>query len=122
VTPEPPAPTLTLEEEQVVANCYIVQQAVEAFAADNNGVYPHDEYGDRNLSGNNVLELLPGGGPLENPYDGSYSEPRLGIAAFPGQTGYNKTSDANGVPVDYVVSGYGESEVILYLTKDGPLP
>jgi len=121
VSPEPPAPNYTVEEEQVIANCYILQQAVEAFAADNNGIYPHSE-SDENLSGNTFVDLLPGGRYMENPYSGRNTEPRWGVAAYPGECGYVKVSDATGTPVDYTISGFGESEIILYLSKDSPLP
>ena len=121
VNPPPPTLQLTLEEEQVVANCYTVQEAVEAFAADNNGVYPHNTTTDTNLSSNTVVDLLPGGMHLLNPFTGFRQEPRDGAAATPGETGYLKTVDGNLVPVNYVIAGFGETETILILTKDGPV-
>ena len=38
----PQEPALSREESLVVANCYTLQEAVEAFAAGNNGEYPWD--------------------------------------------------------------------------------
>jgi len=122
VAPDPPAPNYTVEEEQVIANCYIVQQAVEAFAADNNGVYPWDPSADTNLSGNTVIDLLPGGIHLENPYLGANVEPFHGFATNPGQIGHWATTGGTGEPTDYVITGHGETDVILTLTKDGPVP
>ena len=108
------------EEQQVIANCYTVQQAVEAFAADNGGVYPSDISADMTPSGDTVIDLLPGGTYLENPFQGVNTVPNVGAAAYPGETGYVPTMDG-GVVIDYVISGFGESDIILTLTKDGPL-
>jgi len=120
VTPEPPAPNYTVEEEQVIANCYIVQQAVEAFAANNSGIYPDNEDRDTDLSGNTVIDLLPGGTHLWNPYYERYTEPSYGLALNPGETRYVRTTDDSGIAVNYVITGFGETERILTLTKDDP--
>ena len=111
------------KEQQVIANCYTVQKAVEAFAADNDGVYPWNlgmsaKSQDTNLSGDTVIDLLPGGVRLENPFWNVNSEPFDGSAASPGQTGYRPQTPAPGIPVDYVITGFGVEKGIITITKD----
>jgi len=106
-------------EDLVIANCYILQQAVEAFAARNNRAYPWNVTTDQNLDGNTVWELLPGAVLLENPFTNLPSEPVDGAALLPGKTGYTVRTIAGQTPVDYFITGFGESDIIIMLTKDG---
>ncbi len=112
-----PSAPLTPEEAQVIANCYVVQQAAEDFAAANGGVYASNVSLDTNLNGDTIINLLPGGTRLENPFTGSLSEPGEGPAARRGETGYLPAIE-QGVNVNYTISGKGENLVFVLLTSD----
>ena len=73
---------------QVVTNCSIVREAAEAFAADNNGLYPAGVSCSVSLLGKTLIDYLPGGAHLVNPYHGQATEPVDGAAANQGETGY----------------------------------
>ena len=110
-------------EDLVIANCYIVQQAAEDFAAQNNDVYPSDVDVSQNLDGNTLINLLPGGVQLTNPFTGLQSVPNNGAALAAGETAYWPTLDATGqFNDDYVISGSNRTGFIIQLTKDGPAP
>ena len=110
----------TPEEQQVIANCYIVQEAVDEFGRRNSGVYPWDASVDTTLDGSSLIDLLPSGLLLVNPFTALRTEPVHGSAVNPGETGYYPFN-TGGVPVDYTITGFGEEDIILTLTKDGPL-
>ncbi len=101
---------------QTMRNCYTVQRAVAAFAADNNGEYPANVNSDTNLSGNTVIDLLPSGTRLENPFTKLASEPVNSAATTAGQTGYTPTTD--GVVFDgYSITSHGERTLIIFLWR-----
>jgi len=74
-------------EEQTVANCLTVKRAAEAFAADNEGEYPGDTRSHTNLLGRSLLDYLPGGSYLTNPYTLAATEPGNHWAGNEGETG-----------------------------------
>ena len=84
--PEAPeaAPTL---EQQVVENCRTVQAAAEQFATLNDGNYPTDNT-DLTPDSLTLIDLLPGGQMLLNPYSGERNSPVSGGANRPGDVGY----------------------------------
>ena len=88
--------------------------AVEAWAAVNNGVYPADPDVHQNLNGDTVIDLLPDGDYLVNPYDGYRTEPQQTSATLPGDVGYIPISSLN-TRIGYTISGYGDDKIILYL-------
>jgi hypothetical protein len=100
------ADSLFGRSEKVIANCYTVRDAVEQFALDNGGVYP-DDLADTDQSGNTVIDLLPEGRNLLNPYHLCYCEPQDGAADEAGETGYIVVTDWWGNNVGYVISGWG---------------
>ena len=104
-------------DDLVIANCYAVQQAAEDFAAGNNGVYPVNVDKDKNLDGNTLVDLLPGGLYLTNPFTNIRSEPFSGAAMVSGQTGYVAAIDS--VAVGYTITGFGANFFIITLVK-GP--
>jgi hypothetical protein len=57
--------------KQVYYYCKIVQQAVEDFAASNQGYYPSDADCDATPQGDTLVDLLPGGCLLENIFTGA---------------------------------------------------
>lgn len=122
-----PRPFYKRIKDGVFANCWLVQQAVEAFAERNNGVYPSNTNVDRNLDGKTVVDLLPGGTLLKNPYHGYHTEPIDCIAANPGETGFqNVCCRVNEVLVTkgYTITGTDRhcyTCVIIYRDCDGEI-
>ena len=104
-------------ENEVIANCYTVQQAVEIFAAQNNGEYPDDVAVHATPAGDTVTDLLPGGVLLTNPSWNIATEPGDGAATQAGQTGYTDTKD-NGVSVGYHITGFGVYQTIITISMD----
>ncbi len=104
-------------EDRVIENCLIVQAAAEAFADENGGIYPANAGVDETPLGNTLIDLLPGGLLLENPYTSLRTEPIDGAAATPGQTGYMPIVD-NGIKVGYSITGFGSFWVIITLYRD----
>jgi hypothetical protein len=108
------------KENMVRANCYQVRQAVELFAVLNAGIYPASlanvtPYGDT------VIDLLPDGTRLVNPFTGLATEPVDGAAATLGQTGYVPVQQG-GIPVGYTITGVGSSVGVttVVLNKESP--
>jgi type IV pilus assembly protein PilA len=105
------------KEASTKSNCHTVQLAAEDFAVQNDGVYAANT-GDALPNGDTVIDLLPGGALLENPFTRADSEPIDGAAATAGQTGYIVVDDnGDGVNDGYAITGYGEHEVVLTLTS-----
>jgi hypothetical protein len=84
---DPGAPEPDPRIQQVVDNSRVLRDAVEAFAAQNDGWYPTNLV-DVNVAGNTVVDLLPGGQMLENPFTGERTSPVEGVAQNPGDVGY----------------------------------
>jgi prepilin-type N-terminal cleavage/methylation domain-containing protein len=99
----------------VKSNCHTVQLAAEDFAIQNQGVYAASP-ADAGASGFSIIDLLPGGQPLENPWTMANTEPITGAANNIGQTGYRPVQ-ANGVNVGYIIDGQGQSQLVLSLTN-----
>jgi prepilin-type N-terminal cleavage/methylation domain-containing protein len=105
------------KEARVKGNCHTVQLAAEDFAVQNDGVYAANT-GDALPNGDTLIDLLPSGALLENPFTRADSEPIDGAAATVGQTGYIVVDDnGDGVNDGYAITGYGEHEVVLTLTS-----
>ena len=83
-----------------------MQTAAEAFAARNNGVYPANVGINKNLDGNTLIDLLPGGASLENPFTNILTEPTNGTAAILGATGWVPIV-VNKVNAGYDITGWG---------------
>ncbi len=107
---------------QVLLNCGLVRAAAEAFAADNNGLYPADASGSVSLLGKTLIDYLPGGERLLNPYHGQATEPVDGVAANQGETGYFACY-CPGTPKGYCITGVandpGRTVVIIAKECDG---
>jgi len=93
-------------EDSVRENCLRVQVAAERFAALNGGVYASDADADCTPEGRTIVDLLPGGAFLMNPFTRACTEPVSGCAANSGETGYVPVSQG-GVNVGYVITGVG---------------
>lgn len=114
------ADSLFGRDDAVIANCLAVRDAAEQFALRNGGAYPSD-LADRDEDGDTVVDLLPEGRMLLNPYHLCHCEPQNGVAAQPGQTGYLPITDGTGRYVGYMITGWGGHCEIVLLMKD-PTP
>ncbi len=112
-TPDPVTPDASI----VVANCAVLQAAVEQFAGENDGVYPEDVDADTSLAGHTLIELLPDGG-FENPFTGIPSAPVNGAADSPGEVGYASVAEDEW-NVGYIVTGFGAEALIASLSNLG---
>jgi len=115
----PGEPPMT-KNDSVIANCYIVQAAADAYAAANNGVYPTHVSEDL-PDGRILFDFLPNRGGLVNPYTGLRSEPRNGYATQVGSTGYGPRTSVG--THGYHIDGLGADwEQLVYLIREAEVP
>jgi type IV pilus assembly protein PilA len=96
------------KEASVKSNCHTVQLAAEDFSVQNDGVYAAT-LADPLPSGDVIVDLLPGGALLDNPFTKNPTEPVLGLPAAAGSTGYLAVdSDADGTMDGYQIDGMGK--------------
>jgi hypothetical protein len=107
---------LTNFDSLTTSHCRLVQEAAENFAAFNNGVYAGN-LADQNLAGKSVIDYLPGGRLLRNPYTGAETEPVGCAAATPGQVGYVVIVDHTGTNAGYTITGFGRDRLIVTLSN-----
>jgi hypothetical protein len=112
-TPVPDSPDASI----VVANCEALQEAVERFAEENDGIYPSDVDADTSRAGHTVLDLLPADG-FENPFTGEPAVPVNGAADSPGEVGYVAVAEGEW-NVGYVVTGFGADALVATLSNLG---
>jgi prepilin-type N-terminal cleavage/methylation domain-containing protein len=106
------------KEASVKSNCHTVQLASEDFAVQSDGVYASDTNVDATAGGDTIIDMLPGGLQLENPFDKTVSVPlAAAAAAAPGQTGYVPIVDAAGSNVGYTITGFGKTALIITLSS-----
>ena len=104
-----------IEREAIVSeNCLILQTALDEYVAHNDGICPADIYVDTNSMSHTVIDLLPDGQPLVNPFTELRTEPRNSDAVEPGQIGYSQSYYYESL---YNISGYGANSVILELSN-----
>ncbi len=111
------------KDELVIHNCLLVRDAAEAWAAESDGDYPGDPE-SRNTSGHTLIDFLPDGMHLVNPFDGTRNQPIYLAWGNPGDTDYlsfdddrcNPSCDQNG----YMITGFGESGEIYRITQNWP--
>ena len=121
IAPPPDTVTQMTKDDSVVANAYIVRDAAEAFAAANNGVYSTFVTLDETTDGRILIDFLPEGKPLVNPYSGLRTEPTPGEAVQRGGVGYRWYSVIE--PYGYVITGIdGEYEQLIVIFKDPHAP
>ncbi len=120
IIPDPDTLTLMTKDDSVIANAYLVRDAAEAFAAANNGVYPWLTTSE-GLDGQTLIDLLPEGKLLLNPYWGWMDSPIDGFAAAAGQVGYVAWDvDGDGIPDGYAIDALGADGVtqLIVIVKD----
>jgi hypothetical protein len=94
-------------QKQIYIYCKMVQNAVEAYAAGNQGIYPHNVSCDTNSHGDTVIDLLPDARLMENIFTRACTEPVDGCSATPGQIGY-VPSYFGGKCMGYAITGSGK--------------
>jgi len=106
------------KEASVKSNCHTVQLAAEDFSVRNDGVYAAD-LSDQTVSAPNetIIDMLPAGANLLNPFTRAATEPVDGAAANPGESGYEVVVDASNTNVGYTITGYGKSANVITLTS-----
>ena len=118
IAPPPDTVTLMTKDDSVVANAYIVRDAAEAFAAANNGMYAEEPWTEETLDGRTLIDFLPEGKLLVNPYTGLRSEPTPWGAAGAGQVGYRAFRSIE--PHGYIIDAIGGNgyEYLIVLSWD----
>ena len=105
------------QEAAVRKNAHVTRLAAEDFSVQNDGVYAAN-IGSALPSGNTLLDLLPEGALLVNPFSNAADSPINGIAANPGVVGYlSLDTNADGSPDGYSISGFGASALIVTYTN-----
>jgi prepilin-type N-terminal cleavage/methylation domain-containing protein len=105
------------KEARVKGNCHAVQLAAEDFAVQNDGLYAAS-LADVTPLGSTVIDLLPSGNLLENPFTKIDSEPRDGAAGAVGETGYVGVDlEGDGLQDGYTITGFGYQNLVLTLTN-----
>jgi prepilin-type N-terminal cleavage/methylation domain-containing protein len=104
------------KEASVKSNSHTVQLAAEDWSVQNDGVYASD-LTDQTPGNETIIDLLPGGGALTNPFTKVAGEPQDGAADTAGETGYVVVTDAAGVNIGYTINGWGKSNEIISLTS-----
>jgi hypothetical protein len=112
---EPSEPTIEELEAKVIENCHALEVALVEFVSFNRGACPVDIYSDTNDLGLTVIDYLPGGELMENPFTGDRTEPVDTIATETGQTGYYLKS--SWYPALYYINGFGESSIVVELSN-----
>jgi hypothetical protein len=108
--------SLVALDSLTIANCIAVRNAAEQFAVENNGWYPRD-LADETSLGRTLVDLLPCGILLRNPYTCQNTEPRDAQAAFQGETGYTVVMEGD-LCTGYVITGYGRRDMLIEIVKD----
>jgi prepilin-type N-terminal cleavage/methylation domain-containing protein len=103
------------KEASVRNNAHTVQLAAEDFCVQNDGVYAGN-IADALPNGDTMIDLLPNGQLLENPFDGNADTPVQG-APGNGQVGYGPHPVA-GAGMGYQIQGADNTgQVIITLTN-----
>lgn len=117
---EPSEPTIEELEAKVIENCFIVREAVMRFAMLNGGEYPFNVNFDTTPEGYTVIDLLPEGMLLVNPFTLCCTEPVDGTALTRGKVGCNPI--VVGVScVGFVITGVAmEMDVTIFTAHSNP--
>jgi prepilin-type N-terminal cleavage/methylation domain-containing protein len=103
------------KEATVKSNCHSVQLAVEDFSVLSQGIYPMDVDTDTNPQGDTLIDMLPGGQLLTNPFTMAATEPQNGVAIGAGQIGYVPIL-IGGISSGYSITGFGSLDLVLSLS------
>ena len=104
------------KEAAVRSNAHTVQLAAEDFSVQNDGVYAATT-ATALPNGDTMIDLLPGGAQLENPFSKAVDSPANGPAVNAGQVGYQMADpNGDGVPDGYTIDGIGEDGATIVIT------
>ena len=104
------------KEATLKSNCHTVQLATEDFSVMTEGMYPSDVDSDTTPGGDTLIDMLPGGQPVNNPFTNNNTEPVNGAATLPGQIGY--TPIINNMIIDgYTITGFGRENIVITLSE-----
>ena len=102
------------KEATVKSGCHTVQLAAEDFSVLSGGLYPSDVDSDTTPGGDTLIDMLPKGQALNNPFTRNDTEPINGAASQAGEIGYLPVL-VGGIRVGYTISGFGVSAMIITL-------
>lgn len=109
------------KEASCKSNCHTTQLAAEDFSVQNDGVYA-DDLADPTTTGAavTIVDLLPAGALLANPFTRAATEPQDGLAlGIAGGTGYDGLDSGTGSIDSYTIEGYGKDLNIIITLNSG---
>ena len=113
---ESQAPTTQELEAIVKGNSLTLLEAVESFANDNYGSYPENADTDTTATGKVLIDYLPDGERLMNPFTGLRDQPIDSIPSSPGEICYFKFHYHECIYCYlnvYYIKGYGTNSIIV---------
>jgi len=99
--------TQQAKEAAIKSNCHTIQIAAEDFAVQNNGLYAENVDADVTPAGSTLIDLLPSGERLMNPFTQSATEPVDGAVSDPGEVGYAPVKLNNSINIGYTITAIG---------------
>jgi prepilin-type N-terminal cleavage/methylation domain-containing protein len=106
------------KEASVKSNCHTVQLASEEWSVMSMGIYPTDVDTDLTPAGDRLIDMLPNGIMLQNPFTRANTEPVNGVAANTGEIGYAPVVNG-GIALSYSITGAGVGGVVLITMTGG---
>ena len=97
------------KEASVKSNCHTVQLAAEDYAVQADGVYAGTVAEANPNTADSIIDMLPGGVNLENPFTKAATEPVDGAAATSGQCGYVPVV-LGVINIGYTITGCGKED------------
>ena len=104
------APTVQELEAIVKGNSLTLLEAVELFAIENFGYYPASADSDTTFIGKTLIDYLPEGERLINPFTGLKDQPIDSAPSLPGEIGYYKFHPNLNV---YFIKGFGVNSIVV---------
>jgi prepilin-type N-terminal cleavage/methylation domain-containing protein len=98
--------TSQAKEAAIKENCHTIQVAAEDFALQNNGLYAENVDADITPGGSTLIDLLPSGKRLVNPFTQGSTEPSDGAVTNPGEIGYAPVK-LNRINIGYTITAIG---------------
>ena len=106
------------KEASTKSNCHTVQLAAEDFSVQNDGVYAAD-LADTAPNNDTIVDMLPGGSLLPNPFTKALDQPIDNSAVAAGDTGYDGIDSGSGVIDSYVIDGMGKAGTVIITLTSG---